>query len=135
MNWFFEINEISAGAYLCTGKRDTGNTVSTQCGEDEIFHIFKKAYELETEIGTLPSKALFAIVSGAKKDWASEYNDAAFGSWMVTSKGNNHKFVYDGKDFYLMIYGSSEKPLWQGYLKEKNDAQDSIFQFLIQHNG
>ena len=132
MKWFFDINEISNGAYKCTGKRDTGNVVSIQCGEDEIFRVFKEAYELETEIGTLPSKALFFVVSGAKQDWSSEYNDSAFGSWMVTCKDNKHNYVYDGKDFYLMIYGASEKPIWQGYFKEKNDAQDSIFQLLAQ---
>ena len=65
MIWSFEIKETSNGVYTCEGMRDTGNIVSIQCGENELHKIFKLAYDLEVELGTLPSRALFLVVSGS----------------------------------------------------------------------
>jgi len=130
MKWSFEINETSNGAYHCLGTRSTGNMVSVHCGEDEIFRVFKEAYELEVKAGTLPGQALFFIVSGAKKTWRAEYNEEAFGSWMIEDQNEKNGYVYDGKDFYLMIYRAKEKPVWQGFVKEQDDAEDLIFELL-----
>jgi len=130
MIWTFEILEISNGLYSCKGMRDTGNIVSFQCGELDIYRIFKRAYELEVDLGSLPSKALCLVVSGAKPNWKSQYHGEAFGSWIVISMNQRKRFVYDGKDFLLMIYESDANPIWQGLVKEKNDAADIIFQTL-----
>ena len=132
MKWSFEISETSNGAYQCVGTRSTGNTVSIHCGEDEIFRVFKEAYELEAKLGTLPSQALFIIVSGAKKAWRSEYNEGAFGSWMVEDRNDKNSYVYYGKDFYLTIYKAKEKPVWQGFVQKQDDAEDPIFELLCQ---
>ena len=69
-------------------------------------------------------------MSGAKLKWISEYNDAAFGSWIVASPEEHGRFVYDGKDFLLMVYGFDNKTIWQGHVQQRDDVQDSIFQFL-----
>lgn len=130
MTWTFEINETSNGVYSCKGIRDTGNVVFTQCREDELHKVFKHAYDLEVELGTLPSRALFLIVSGTKPQWASQYHDEAFGSWTVSNQNKSKKFVYDGKDFWLMIYESKNTPVWQGKIREKEDAEDSIFKLI-----
>jgi len=135
MKWYFEITEISNGAYKCVARRNTGNVVSMQCAEDEIYRIFKQTYEMEVELGTLPGKALFFIVSGARKNWIAEYNENAFGSWVVESSNSRGNFVYDGRDLCLMIHDSDGNTVWQAYVKDKGDAKDSIFHFLVLLSG
>ena len=61
MKWSFEIIETSNGVYKFTGRSNTGNIVSIQCGEEGFFRVFRQAFELEIELGTLPSKALFDV--------------------------------------------------------------------------
>jgi hypothetical protein len=131
MTWSFEIIETSNNAYTCKGIRHTGNTVSIQCGEDVFYKIFKHAFDLEVDVGTLPSQALYFVVSGAKPQWKSVYHDEAFGSWMVSSPDQNSRFIYDGKDFLLMVYGPDEKIAWQGIVRKKEDAMDEIFEYII----
>lgn len=135
MTWSFAIVETSNGAYRCTGTRHTGNTVSIQCGEDDLHRVFTQAYELEVALGTLPSRALFFVVSGAKPDWHAEYHEKTFGSWVVESSKQGGRFVYDGKDFLFMVYGSGQQPMWQGRVREKDDVQVSIFQRLLHESG
>jgi hypothetical protein len=132
MKWSFEISETSNGAYRCVGTRCTDNVVSIHGGEDEIFRVYKEAYELEANLGTLPSQALYIIVSGAKKAWRSEYHDESFGSWMVEDQNEKNSYVYDGRDFHLMIYKAKENPVWQGFVKEQDNAEDPIFELLCQ---
>ena len=98
--------------------------------ENELHKIFKLAYDLEVELGTLPSRALFLVVSGSMPNWKSQYHDEAFGSWTVVSPNQNNRFVYDGKDFFLMIYGPGSTPVWQCQVKEKEDGEDSVFKFI-----
>lgn len=86
---------------------------------------------MEVNFGTLPSKALFIVFSGAKRQWNSEYHEKAFGSWVVSKNQGVEKAVYDGKDFYLMIYGAKEKPVWQGFFRESGDHEPAIFQWLL----
>lgn len=130
MTWTFEITETSNGSYACKGVRNTGNVVSLQCTESEFYKVFKLAYDLEVKLGTLPSKALFLVVSGSRPDWKSQYHDKVFGSWIVNAPNRNDRFVYDGKDFLLMIYGPGNRPMWQGRVREKEDGEDIIFKFV-----
>ena len=131
MMWTFEVIEQSPGAYRCVGKRDSGNIVSLDAQEDEIYRVYEKAFEMEVHLGTLPSKALFAIVQGAKKAWHSEYNEEAFGSWLVDNQQGNESINYDGRDFYLMVNGVEKMPVWQGGFKEARDAKPELFQLLV----
>lgn len=112
MSWKFKIQESSNGTYTCEGTRSTGNLVSLTCGEDEIYRVYKDAYELERAIGTTAGRAAFLIVKGAKPAWAAEYSESAFGSWIVSGQNKNARIVFDGKDFILMAYAGTESPQW-----------------------
>lgn len=130
MNWKFEQKEISNGGYALKGIRSSGNEVSLQTDEAELYRIYEEAYNLEVSLGTLPSKALFIVVSGAKKSWLSEYNENAFGSWKVTCPHGAGRYVYDGKDFILLHYSKEGGPEWQCRIKEKTDVTKQVFSSL-----
>lgn len=130
MNWKFEQEEISNGGYALKGIRSSGNEVSLQADETEFYRIYEEAYNLEVSLGTLPSKALFAVISGAKQSWLGEYSDEAFGSWQVTDPTGSGYYVYDGKDFILLYYSKEETPEWQCYVREKADVTKQVFSSL-----
>ena len=130
MNWKFEQEEISNGGYALRGIRSSGNEVSLQANESELYRIYEEAYHLEVSMGTLPSKALFAVISGAKRIWLAEYKEQAFGSWVVTSQDGYARYVYDGKDFILLYYSHEEYPEWQCRVREQADATKQIFSSL-----
>lgn len=130
MNWKFEQEEISNGGYALRGIRSSGNEVSLQADESELYRIYEEAYHLEVSMGTLPSRALFAVVSGAKRTWLAEYNEEAFGSWSVTSQDGLGRYVYDGKDFILLYYSHEESPAWQCRIREQADATKQLFSSL-----
>lgn len=131
MKWQFTITEITNGAYELTAMRNSGNIISFQSSENKLYKIFQQAFVMEVDLGTLPSKALFNIVSCAKQTWSNEYHDKSFGSWVVKKSEKKERFVYDGKDFLLKIYETKEKLKWQGVVKEKEDIPDYVFQFLV----
>jgi hypothetical protein len=131
MTWTFTLTETSNGAYSSKGVRDTGNVVSMQSGEDELYRVFLEAYETEVSLGTLPSRALFLVISAAKKNWLTEYNDECFGSWFVNNPTSTERYVYDGRDFLLTYHNESEQPEWQIYLKAKDEATIEIFSSLV----
>jgi hypothetical protein len=110
MTWTFTLTETSNGAYSSKGVRDTGNVVSIQSGEDELYRVFLEAYEMEVSLGTLPNRALFLVISAAKKNWLAEYN---------------------GRDFLLTYHNESEQPEWQIYVKAKDEATIEIFSSLV----
>src|SRR5688572_2171040 len=115
MSWKFEVAEQCAGQYLCTGLRDSGHTVKAQCGENEIGRVFEFAFDLETKMGTIPSRALFEVTKGAKSAWLLRHDDDTFGSWLVESvTSGGQRIAYNGKEFWLEVYCGNEKPRWQG---------------------
>lgn len=131
MSWKFKFAEQSPGQYLCTGLRDSGHTVKAQCGENEIGRVFEFAFDLETTLGTTPSRALFEVTRGAKPTWVSRYDNQAFGSWFVESAASKgQRVVYDGKEFLLEVYCGNEKPKWQGAFRSAKDIDNAVFQLL-----
>ncbi len=59
MTWSFAIVETSNGAYRCTGTRHTGNTVSKQCGEDDLHRCGKIVCGKKTMCKPLFSNSFF----------------------------------------------------------------------------
>ena len=129
--WPFEIKEVSNGAYACTGKRTTDNIVKITCGEDEIYRVFEEAFKLEVAFGTHPSKALFQVVSGSKPYWDAKYEEKVFGSWVVENSTNTNRYVFDGKDSFLMIYEGGEQPSWQSHFKTGEDVSREFLNKLV----
>lgn len=134
MKWKFEKSETSNGAYKCIGKRDTGNIVSINCGEDDFFRLYEQSFHLETKIGASPSLALYLIIQGCLPNWRSSYNESAFGSWVIEDLTKEDSFVYDGKDSYLLIYDSEKEIVWQGQVKEIEDVDIKIFERLVNYS-
>jgi hypothetical protein len=136
MSWKFNRAEESPGQYRCTGLRDSGHTVQAQCGENEIGRVFEFAFGLETELGTLPSRALFEVARGAKHAWLSQYHDHAFGSWLVQSApSSDHRIVYDGKEFWLEFFCGDKRPTWQGAFRRAQDLDNEVFQLLASEDA
>lgn len=131
MNWKFEQDESASGGYTLKATRNTGNEVSLRVDEDNLFRIYEEAFYLEISLGTLPSKALFAVISSAKVLWLSKYNEAASGSWLVASPNGTARYVYDGKKFILIYYSYEATPKWQHRIKEKKDVNEQIFSSLV----
>jgi hypothetical protein len=129
MTWKFECIEESPDQCFCTGVRDSGHTVRTHGGENEVGRALQLAFELEVELGTDPRGALFQVARGAKPNWFSRYDDHAFGSWLVESNRRN-RIVYDGKDHWLAIYCGNEEAVWQGAFSHAKDLDDAVFQLL-----
>ena len=131
MSWEFEQKEISNGAFTLKGVRNSRSEVSVQAGEDELYRIYEEAFNFEVSLGTLASKALYKVISGAKVSWQSEYHDKAFGSWQVSNPNGRGRYVYDGKDFILLFYSEQESPEWQYRIKEKVDVPKQVFSSLV----
>lgn len=129
--WSFDIEEISNGAYSCLGKRSTGNKVSISCGESEIYRVFEGAFELEVKQGTIPTKALFLVVSGCKPYWDAHYEEKELGSWVVDNPASESSFIYDGRSFMLMLHNVNKELSWQGYFKAGENVNPEFFKKLV----
>ena len=131
MTWAFTFTERSAGSYECVGRRDSGHRVSAQVGEGELSRVIQYAFELECDLGTDPSRALFVVARGAKPDWEATYYDHAFGSWHVqATPASSGRIIYDGKDSWLSLYRADERPAWEGPFKRRDDIPEAVFGFL-----
>ena len=134
MSWAFTFTERSPGSYECVGRRDSGHQVSARVGEGEFSRVVQYAFELECDLGTDPSPALFVVARGAKPEWEAAYYDRSFGSWHVQAKpGTSARIIYDGKEFWLSFYASHEAPSWEGPFERREDVPEAVFAFLSPH--
>ena len=131
MNWKFEQEETSTGGLFLKGSRNTGNEVSLRVDERERYRIYEEAFLLEVSLGTLPSKALFTVISSLKILWLSKYSEAASGSWLVASPDGILRYFYDGKSLTLKYYSDETSPQWQCRVEEKKDVTKQVFESLV----
>ena len=82
-------------------------------------------------LGTFPTEALFNVVSGSKPYWESKYEEKVFGSWAVENPSSGNRYIYDGRDFILMVYKGNEKPTWQGHFKANENVNSEFFKELL----
>ncbi len=130
MNWKFEQETTSTGGLFLKALRNTGNEVSLRVDEHERYRIYQEAFYLEVSLGTLPSKALYIVISSLKILWLSKYNEVAFGSWLVASPDGIVRYVYDGKALTLKYYCDEAPPEWQYRIEQKNDVTKEVFSSL-----
>ena len=131
MSWKFDLAEKSPGHYLCVGLRDSGHTVKATGGETEVGRIFELAFDLEIELRTDLSRALFEVTRAAKPRWSSRYDDHAFGSWLVESKERRgDRVVYDGKEYWLEVYSEKQGLEFQSPLGTGKELDRAFFEVL-----
>ena len=71
------------------------------------------------------------MVSGSKPYWDAKYEEHVFGSWVVKNTVGTNRFIYDGRDFILMVYKGEEQPLWQFRFKAGEHVNSELFQKLF----
>jgi len=107
------------------------NIISTKCTENEIYKVFLEAFNLEASFGTNPTEAFFLIVSGSHPKHDSKYEPEICGSWVVESRESKQRYIYDGKDFNLMVLEGKEHPKWQSYFKTNENVDEVFFKKLF----
>jgi hypothetical protein len=130
MPWTFRINEVSAGHFVATATRDTGETISKDGSDDVIPEIVADAYRAEVASGTHDSKAAYEVtldfLGGTR--WEGHYHERMFGSWSILSRSDPNRAIhYDGRDFYVMVSREERGYSWQGDLKQLEKGRCHYF--------
>jgi hypothetical protein len=130
MPWTFSINEVSAGHFIATAKRHTGQTISKDGSDDVIPDLIQDAYRAEVTTGALDSKAAYEITLDflGVREWEGRYHERAFGSWSILSRSDSMRAVhFDGRDFYVMVSREARGYSWQGALSELEKGRCHYF--------
>ncbi len=130
MPWIFSINEVSAGHFVGTAKRDTGQSISKDGSDDVIPDLIQHAYRTEVKTGALDSKDAYDVTLDylGARGWEGRYHKRAFGSSSILNRSDSLRAVhFDGRDLYVMVSREARGYSWQGALSELEKGRCHYF--------
>jgi hypothetical protein len=121
--WSTKIDEISNGVFkvVLSDKFGRKAEVTDNATDETIERAINDAFEIEKQISKSWNKFLYDLcLQNLPEDeiTKAEYNDQAFGSWVVELE--NKRIVLDGKDFTLFLQLKDEQN-WEDHIVIEKD--------------
>lgn len=129
-DWTLDAQEVSAGHYVVSLKRSTGEKIERDGSEDAVSGALHDAFILDRKKGVIPGDADFVLSRATKKSWKWEYLEEVFGSWSGISKVGAWRVDYDGKDFIVMVRTTDAQNRtipWQGKVQSLEEPEGKAY--------
>lgn len=134
-DWTIQIDEISNGVFKVTFKDSCGRLAEVTDGaiDKTIERAVGEAFDIERQTSKNWNLFLYDLAQLLLvecKITSKEYNDRAFGSWLIELNSGN-RIVYDGKD-RLLIYQGGRNFEWIDHsIVKGNELTYSDFANLV----
>jgi hypothetical protein len=135
-DWNLDARELSAGHFIASLHRSTGEKFEREGLESVISEVLHEAFRLDRKLGVIPGDAAFVLTRATKRSWQWEYYEKILGSWSGISKVKAWRVDYDGKEFILMVRTTdpmNPKISWQGRADRLDEPEGKQYFDALQY--